>query len=169
MATRFGKYILVVLLLSTCYVSFAQGRRNMPLGRPIYRPNYRQPTVNQTPIQRVKMNYISIQLALPPQQTIKFQNLYRQYEQEMHAVRILKQLNNSDSQANGTEQVNKNMGYERELVDIHQHYTDEFLKVMPPEKVSLIFKSEDKFNAELLEQYKNKRRQQNGPSPVPTN
>ena len=70
----------------------------------------------------------------------------------MKAIRIKKRLNNSKAQVNGTEQIQKELFYESELVNTRKYYTDEFLKILPPEKVSEIFKSKREFTDELIKQ-----------------
>jgi hypothetical protein len=102
-------------------------------------------------------------LALSPEQTLRFEAVYRNYQQETGAVRVLKRLNNSDAQANGADQVNKDLEYETELLNIRKRYTQEFLKIMPPEKVSVIFKSERQFNDEAVRILKENKT--NGPPP----
>lgn len=158
MTNKFGKYIFVVLLiLGIGYNAFAQGGR-MPMqnfrqgsfNRPDNQAFKQQPGLKK--VQVIKENFISRQLALTPEQSERFLPLYRQYQQESGNIRHLKRLNNSDAQANGADQVNKDLYYERQLVDIRQRYTEEFLKIMPPEKVSLIFKSERAFNDEVIRQ-----------------
>ncbi|MEO9173692.1 MAG: hypothetical protein ABI203_11375 [Mucilaginibacter sp.] len=67
-------------------------------------------------------------------------------------MRIKKRLNNSSAQTNGTEQINKELFFETELVNIRRSYTEEFLKILPPDKVSEMFKSEREFNDELIRQ-----------------
>jgi hypothetical protein len=46
------------------------------------------------------------------------------------------------------------LAYDTQLVQIRKHYRDEFLKILPPEKVSEIYKSEREFNDEVLRQLK---------------
>jgi hypothetical protein len=101
-------------------------------------------------IQVVKESFLSQQLALTRQQGEKFWPIYRQYQNELFEVRRLKRLNNSDAQANGAEQVKKDLDYDAQLVDIRKHYNEEFMKVLPPEKVSQLIKSEREFNDELV-------------------
>jgi len=153
MTNRFGKYILVILLL-TCIncTAFAQMVRPFRRQPPVMRQNRfnGQPAPKPTKVQQLKEDYISKRLALPPDQTIRFETLYLQYMQEKRAVQILKHINNTDAQANGADQVNKALEYERELLEIKQRYTDEFSKIMPPEKVSVIFKSEQEFETEVI-------------------
>jgi len=62
----------------------------------------------------------------------------------------LKRLNNTDAQVNGTEQVDKDLYYETQIVNIKQRFKNAFLKILPPEKVSELYKSEREFNDELV-------------------
>ncbi|HEY2582711.1 MAG TPA: hypothetical protein VGI43_12935 [Mucilaginibacter sp.] len=101
-------------------------------------------------IERVKETYISKQLNLTPEQSRAFWPLYRQYVEDQTAVRILKRQNNSTASPDGTEQIDKELEYEQQLVEIRKHYRDEFLKILPPEKVSELYKSERQFNDEML-------------------
>jgi|ERR1700761_4312025 len=172
MITRFGRHIFIALLLAgISYTSSAQDmrmHRGMP--PPVYlRPNGRpyNPQQRLKPIQKIKEEFISKQLALSPEQTLRFEAVYRNYQQETGAVRVLKRLNNSDAQANGADQVNKDLEYEAELFEIRKRYTQEFLKIMPPEKVSVIFKSERQFNDEAVRILKEKNG--NTQSPPPNN
>lgn len=96
--------------------------------------------------------FIAQQLDLTDEEARKFWPLYNQYQQELTAVRILKRLNNSSSQANGTEQINKDLSYDSQMVAIRKHYRDEFLKILPAEKVSELYKSETEFTNELIRQ-----------------
>jgi hypothetical protein len=101
-------------------------------------------------LERVKETYIGKQLNLTPEQSKAFWPLYRQYVEDQTAVRILKRENNSNKSPDGTEQIDKELEYEQQLVEIRKHYRDEFLKILPPEKVSELYKSERQFNDEML-------------------
>jgi hypothetical protein len=103
-------------------------------------------------IEQVKENYIGQRLNLTNEESKAFWPLYRQYVQDQTAVRILKRQNNSNNTPNGTEQIDKDLQYETELLNIRKHYKDEFLKILPPEKVSQLYKSEREFNDEVLRQ-----------------
>ncbi|HAL82887.1 MAG TPA: hypothetical protein DCO83_12145 [Mucilaginibacter sp.] len=67
-------------------------------------------------------------------------------------MRILIRENNSKTSPNGTRQIDNELKYETELVNIRKHYNDEFLKILPPQKVSELYKSEREFNDEVLKQ-----------------
>lgn len=114
---------------------------------------YRMPNPNGVKrIQVVKENFLGRQLSLTPEQSEKFWPVYRQYQNELSNVRRLKRLNYSDPQGDGSEQIRKDLEYDSQLDNIKKHYTDEFLKIVPPEKVSQLYKSERAFTDEMMKQ-----------------
>ena len=100
----------------------------------------------------VKEGFISRQLKLTPEESKAFWPLYHQYVREMTAVRVLKRANNSSNTPDGPEQVDKELAYEQQLVEIRKHYKEEYQKILPPEKLSELYKSERLFNDEVLKQ-----------------
>ena len=121
----------------------------VPTGRVLpYRMN--QPPNPGRGIVAIREKFISQRLDLTEQQSRRFWPCYRKYQQELMIVRIQKRLNNSSSTTNGTEQIDKELAFEQQLVGIRQHYKDEFLKILPPDKVSELYKSEREFNDEAL-------------------
>jgi hypothetical protein len=94
--------------------------------------------------------FITQQLSLTDEESRKFWPMYNKYQQELTAVRILKRLNNSN--ANGADQVNKDLEYDSQMLVIKKKYRDEFYKILPPEKVSELYKSESEFKDELIKQ-----------------
>lgn len=150
---KLAKHIFIIfLLLGVGSKTFGQ------VLRPVFRrpPNFQQRVIKQQngvrKIEAVRENYVGQKLSLTPDQSVKFWPLYRRYQDALTEVRKLKRQNNSNTQANGTEQINKELYYEGELVNIRKFYTDEFLKILPPDKVSEIFKSEREFTDELIKQ-----------------
>jgi hypothetical protein len=150
------KRIFVILLIScVSYSGYSQNLRAQQQSRK--QTNFTPKVKTVTPqnqgmrrIQVVKEAFIGQQLSLTKEQGARFWPIYRQYQNEVYEVRRLKRLNNSDAQANGAEQVKKDLDYDAQLVDLRKHYSDEFLKVLPPEKVSQLIKSEREFNDELV-------------------
>jgi len=141
----------ILFILAFSYSGFAQRRVQIPVRRgfPINRARQTGPGKK---LEVVKENFIGRQLKLTPEQSRAFWPLYRQYVQELTAIRILKRINNSEASTDGTVQIDKELAYEAQLVDIRKHYRDEFLKILPPEKVSELYKSEREFNDEMLKQ-----------------
>jgi len=146
------KHIFVILLISCASLSaYSQDlrmgfRRQQP--NRVIEPRAQNPGMRK--IQVVKEAFISQQLSLSREQGQKFWPMYRRYQSELLEVRRLKRLNNSDAQANGADQVKRDLDYDAQLVEIRKRYNDEFMKVLPPEKVSQLIKSEREFNDELV-------------------
>ncbi|MDB4919951.1 hypothetical protein [Mucilaginibacter sp.] len=154
-----GKLIRTVLgiliIMAISYNSFGQQRTLVPVQRynSVQRPVIRSAKPKGIrKMQAVKEGFISQQLSLTQQETKAFWPLYRKYNEELTAVRILKRINNSSATADGTKQVDLDLKYESQIVDIKKHYRDEFYKILPPEKVSILYKSEREFNDEVLKQ-----------------
>ncbi|WP_158824866.1 hypothetical protein [Mucilaginibacter lacusdianchii] len=136
------KYILVIACVCTGFKGFSQFRQP-----PAFRDSHTGPALR---IDAVKENYIKDKLDLTDDEASRFWPVYRQYHNEMVDVRRQKRLNMSNP--NGSDQVRKEMYYDEKLVEIKRRYTDEFLKILPPQKVSQIFKSENEFTKELIRQ-----------------
>lgn len=95
-------------------------------------------------------NYVNKQLNLSDEEAAKFWPVYRRYHQEVSKVRRAKRLNMSNTRSD--DQIKKDLAYDEQLVNIKKHYNEEFLKILPPEKVSRIYRSEREFTDELIKQ-----------------
>jgi hypothetical protein len=137
----------VLFLVAVGYQSHAQSQL-VQGGRTV--PNTKMKKGTGAKLEAARNNYISRQLDLSDEEGQKFWPIYRSYQQELTAVRILKRLNNSKAASNGTEQIDKEIYYESQLVAIRKRYKDAFSKILPPEKVSMLYKSEQEFNDELI-------------------
>jgi hypothetical protein len=151
---KLARNILMLLLLTaTAYEGSAQVR-------PIFRrpPNYEQRSIKrQNRIEQVREAYLGQRLALTPAQAAKFWPLYRQYQDALTVVRQKKRQNNSSTTIDGTQQIQNELNYETELVNIRKYYTTEFLKILPAQKVSEMFKAEREFTDELIKQLRERR------------
>ncbi|MBS1529376.1 MAG: hypothetical protein JSU01_03635 [Bacteroidetes bacterium] len=161
---KLARYIFVLFLLTAiAYKSSAQLR-------PIFRrpPGFEQRAIQrQSRIEQVRESYLSRRLALTPAESVRFWPLYRQYQDALTAIRNKIRINNSSRQPNGEQQIENNLQYQTDLLNVRKYYTNEFLKIMPPEKVSEMTKAEREFEDELIKQLKE--RQQAAKLPPPTN
>ncbi|WP_158990221.1 hypothetical protein [Mucilaginibacter sp. L196] len=150
--TKLAKHIFFLFFVLCVGNAFGQrGPYRMGPPRPSY---YNRPPNNQNPerrVENVKVNYLRTRLNLPSDQASKFFPLYQEYQQELFNVRKLKRQNNLNA-ADGQEQVNKELMYENEIVQIKIKFNNAFLKVLTPDKVSELYKSEREFNDELVRQ-----------------
>lgn len=150
---RHTPILLFLLVMSS--MAFGQIRPRVIVRRP---PNYDQRVIRQSQqqgiskIEAVRENYIAQRLNLNPEQSRMFWPVYRRYQAALKEVRRLSRLNNSQNQPNGADQIKRGLYYEGEMVNIRKFYTNEFLKILPPDKVSEIAKSEKDFRDELIKQ-----------------
>jgi len=152
---KFGKPIFVALLLimGIGYSGFAQRNnlRAQNLNRSVPANNDNLPSEPQVRrIQIIKENFIVRELDLSPAEATKFLRVYRSYQNALAEIRRLKRINNSSSQSNGAAQLDRDLSYDRKLIDTKEHYQDEFLKILSPEKVSKLYKSEQAFKDEIF-------------------
>ena len=163
---KLARHIFIIfLLLGICSKTFGQ------VVRPMYRhpPNFQQRVIRRQQnggvnrIEEVREQYVGRRLNLTTEEGQKFWPIFRRYEEAMKSIRQKKRLNNSNDQANGTEQINRELYYESELVNTRKFYTAEFLKILPPDKVSEIFKSEREFTDELIKQLSERNQPKNTP------
>ena len=150
-----GKLIRIVLgilvIITVSYKGF--GQRRVLVQRFNQRPAVRNANPNGgRKIQAVKEGFLSQRLNLTSKEAKAFWPLYRKYSEELTAVKILKRINNSNATADGAQQVDLDLKYETQIVDIKKRYRDEFYKILSPEKVSILYKSEHEFNDEVLKQ-----------------
>jgi hypothetical protein len=103
-------------------------------------------------IEVVKENFMNKRLNLTAGQSRAFWPMYRKYQQELMSIRIQLRINNSAASTNGTEQIDREFALNQQLISTRKHYRDEFLKILPPDKVSEIYKSEREFTDEVLRQ-----------------
>ena len=147
----------MLIIMTISYKSFGQRRVLVPVQRfsPVQRPGVRNAKPNGNggkKIQAVKEGFLSQRLDLTSKEAKAFWPLYRKYSEELTAVKILKRINNSNASADGAQQVDLDLKYETQIVDIKKRYRDEFFKILSPEKVSILYKSEHEFNDEVLKQ-----------------
>lgn len=110
-------------------------------------------TSNLTPAQKlniIRETYIENQMKLSDEEKTKFRLLYRKYNNEINEVRKLKNQNLVNN--NSKDQMQKDLQYSQQLLDIKKQYTQEFLKFLPADKVNRIYLSEKEFIAEAINQ-----------------
>ncbi len=155
---KFSKPVFIILLfIGFAYTGFAQ------------RNNLRQQSFNRvspvvtTPandnasigdqtakLRKIKEQYFVRELGLSSAQESKFLRVYRAWQNDMAEIRRLKRLNNSSSQSNGPAQLEKDLAYDRQLIDAKEHFQNEFLKILSTEKLSKLYKLEQAFKDEIF-------------------
>jgi len=149
---KLTRIVLILLCICAGLTADAQGGRpalqNKGMGNRV-----RKPTVAKR-FEAIKKGYISQRLALTPEQAAKFWPTYDEYQDELEYVAKLRKENNATADPNGTDQFDRELGYQARITNLQKHYYGEFIKIMPPEKANLVFKSERDFKFELLRRLK---------------
>jgi hypothetical protein len=154
---KFSKPVFIsFLMIGLAYTGFAQRNnlRQQSFNRvsPVITPaNDNASNTDQTiKLRRIKEQYFVRELGLSSDQANKFLRVYRTWQNEMAEIRRLKRLNNSSSQSNGPAQLEKDLAYDRQLIDAKEHFQNEFLKILSPEKLSKLYKLEQAFKDEIF-------------------
>ena len=154
---KFSKPVFIILLITgLAYTGFAQRNnlRQQSFNRVSPVPiqvNDNAPSVDQArKLQRIKEKYFVGELGLSSDQANAFLKIYRAWQNDMAEIRRLYRLNISSAQSNGPAQLDKDLAYYRQLIDAKEHFQNEFLKILSPEKLSRLYKSEQAFKDEIF-------------------
>lgn len=115
------------------------------------------------PMERIhaaKMAYITDRLHLSMEQSGSFIPLYNEYEQEIRNTRMsffdkYKGTNpDMADDATARQAVDDNLDYQQQVIDIKRRYNDRFLKIISPQQLSDLYKSEREFKQMLMQRLK---------------
>ena len=156
--TKLVRYIFsIITALLISHSGFSQRRVLVPAQpyrpAPVYTQQQRNVVRNAgggKRTQAIKENFLAQRLNLTAKEARAFWPLYRRYTEEITAVRILKRQNNSNASVDGSEQVKRDLDYDSQIVNIKKNYSDQFMKIISPEKVSMLYKAEREFNDEVV-------------------
>jgi len=167
------KYYLTILIVMMGFAGVGQARPvfgdgHMKQERPIQRKLPNRDKVIKAPrlakmadrLARAKMAksaFITKQLDLTPAQNEKFWPLYNKYQDELFAAQAERRLNNLNPSADNKDK----FAIEYKIIDIKARYNTEFLKIMPPDKVNMIYKSEEQFRDEMIKQLRDRKDEAN--------
>jgi hypothetical protein len=111
-------------------------------------------------IRAAQIAYLSQKLDLTPDEAQKFWPLYNQYSKEVELL-IAERRNTGTKQIDHPEKNqeagDKELGYERRMLDIKTHYDKEFQKVLPTAKAGNVFRTEREFRSQLVRSLKERR------------
>jgi Skp family chaperone for outer membrane proteins len=131
---------IYTLLISFCFTLAASAQQN----------------VKQ--IESVKAAYITQRLELSTEESQRFWPIYNTYQNELQQLVVQKQKSKKDLKQDP--QSFDELKLDTEILDLRKRYRTEFSKVLPKEKVTLLFQAEREFRQELI-QYLNKRQTRN--------
>ncbi|PUZ27723.1 hypothetical protein GA0116948_10628 [Chitinophaga costaii] len=111
-------------------------------------------------IRSMQIAYLSKELDLTQDEAQKFWPVYNQYSKEVEALiterkQTMQQIHKSSTSAEDpSAQVSSELAYQQRMVDIKTRYKDQFMRVLPPQKVNTLYRAERDFRAQLIRQLK---------------
>jgi len=118
-------------------------------------------------IHAIKVAYITDRLHFTSEQSAKFWPVYDKYEKDVQSTRKdyfakYAQKNPGTADDNTSRQfIDDNLDFQQDVLNIRRKYNDEFLKVLSPQQVAQLYKTEREFKELLIQQLKEKRKQWN--------
>ena len=117
----------------------------------------------QDKIKALEVTYISRELDLTPEEAQKFWPVYNKYSREVHQLinerkkktQELKGQPRTDQIAEAT--LDKELNYEKKMLDIKTRYREEFSKVLPARKVGNLYRAEREFRGMMIRQLKERK------------
>ncbi len=115
---------------------------------------------NREKIEALKVSYLTEKMNLTPEEAQKFWPVYNQYKADMKTLKKDKHASATGSKESFetmsdseiTAWVDQKFITDQKALDLKKKYHAEFKKVLPIKKVALLYKAEDQFKSELLQQ-----------------
>ena len=137
------KKLLIITLLAICLTSGAQA----------------QDSGGREKIEAAKIAMITNRLNLTTDQAQVFWPVYNEYNNRKHELtRKMRQLNNESLRPNNdnvVDDLKEYNGIKQKLADLDDEYLNKFLKVISPNQLAELYKTEQMFNKMLLNRLKN--------------
>ncbi len=121
---------------------------------------------NRDKIESLKIGFISNQLKLSTEEAERFWPVYNKFSDEMSKLKKNAKLNLLDEMGDASKMTNQEaekqlqdmIQFKSNEVELIKKYSIEFKKVLPVQKVVMLYKAENEFKKELLKQLKERRR-----------
>ncbi|SHK99836.1 hypothetical protein SAMN05444266_101854 [Chitinophaga jiangningensis] len=120
-------------------------------------------------LKSIEIAYIARTLDLTPDEAQKFWPVYNNYRGEIDQLIADKQRNKKlndkaarglDADAIARSNMDKDLGYDKRMLDIKTRYTAEFQRVLPARKASAVFSSEQEFRRMMIRHLNSNKRAQ---------
>lgn len=129
----FNKILIIFLLVIT-------------LGQNVHGQNQGHKKDEQ--IRQLKIEFVTQQMKLTPQQTQKFLPLYNKYSDELLVHRFA--IKDLEKNPNSTYQIEERQKIEQKMVEIKGKYKNDFLKIISAEQLASMYKAEREFKSVLI-------------------
>jgi hypothetical protein len=109
-------------------------------------------------IEAIKVAFITKKLDLTTEEAQKFWPVYNNYQKELMVLMRKRREDRQKTDIDPNEKINVDLTYERRMLDLKKKYKKLYLKVIPAEKVLLLYQAEREFREHLIKQLKHRKR-----------
>lgn len=109
-------------------------------------------------IEAIKVAFITKKLDLTTEEAQKFWPVYNNYQKELMVMMRKRREDRQKTDIDPNEKINADLTYESRMLDLKKKYKKLYLKVIPAEKVLLLYQAEREFREHLIKQLKHRRR-----------
>jgi hypothetical protein len=109
-------------------------------------------------IEAIKVAFITKKLDLKTEEAQKFWPVYNNYQKELMVLMRKRREDRQKTDIDPNEKINVDLTYESRMLDLKKKYKKLYLKVIPAEKVLLLYQAEREFREHLIKQLKHRKR-----------
>jgi hypothetical protein len=109
-------------------------------------------------IEAIKVAFITKKLDLTTEEAQKFWPVYNNYQKELMVLMRKRREDRQKTDIDPNEKINVDLTYESRMLDLKKKYKKLYLKVIPAEKVLLLYQAEREFREHLIKQLKHRKR-----------
>ena len=109
-------------------------------------------------IEAIKVAFITKKLDLTTEEAQKFWPVYNNYKNELMVMMRKRREDRQKTDIDPNEKINADLTYESRMLDLKKKYKKLYLKVIPAEKVLLLYQAEREFREHLIKQLKHRKR-----------
>ena len=109
-------------------------------------------------MEAIKVAFITKKLDLTTEEAQKFWPVYNNYQKELMVMMRKRREDRQKTDIDPNEKINADLTYESRMLDLKKKYKKLYLKVIPAEKVLLLYQAEREFREHLIKQLKHRKR-----------
>lgn len=123
---------------------------SFPVSAQDHRERYEQ-------IEAIKVAFITSKLDLNTEEAQKFWPVYNNYQKELMELMKKRREDRQKTNIDPNDKINADLAYESRMLELKKKYKKLYLKVIPPEKILLLYQAEREFREHLIKQLKHRR------------
>lgn len=109
-------------------------------------------------IEAIKVAFITSKLDLTSEEAQKFWPVYNNYQKELMEIMKKRREERKRTDISPSEKINLDLAYETRMLELKKKYKKSYSKVIPPEKILLLYQAEREFREHLIKQLNYRRR-----------